>query len=322
MNRSTIVMVLVLCGLVGLWATSGSKKTAERLPALTVDGFLTKEISLQDIKILNKDEKSPYTKFIIKRTIDKGPVTYTIELDPSTANEKKASDKKWWVTRELNGRTLKAKAENYRLRIFNQGLARNFRSSMALKASEDQLKEYGLDPENAISMTAVSPKQTVKLVIGNKFKLSEDSSATWVMNQDTEGVVYQVSGFDLRHHFDTSWKDIRDRKILDVNLAAITKVELSNPRVKGSEAIVLTRPPLTDEQRKSLNDGTEWSKVRKSSDDWTVVKPAGLKLDEPELSGWLESLGRMSATEYVDLTGGKVPSESGLDDPKLAIVCS
>ncbi len=324
MSRSTLIMVVVFGALVAVWAVSqfsGGPGDVKQLPPLKIDGFLKKEISLQDIKILNKDEDSPYTKFTVTKKGKKGPETYVISLDPATAKEKKASDRKWRVTRTFDGgkRTMKTKAENYRLRIYNQALARSFRSSYSFEANDKDLPQYGLDADHAITLIAESPDQTVKLRIGGKHKIDDETPATWVMNPDVKGVVYQISGHDLRAHFDADWKDIRDRKILSINPGRIHRVELTNPRGHHKGKVVLERAKLTQEQLAKLAKAKKWDEVRKADADWKIVAPAGFTADGQEIGGWLESLERMSATDYVDIEGGKLPEGTGLDAADKAV---
>ena len=322
MNRSTVVMLVVFALLVLVWALSGQKRDVEReVPPLVVNGFLKKEISLQDIKIYNRDEESPYTRYAIDKEGPTGPESYVVELDPTTANEKKAADKVWWVSRTFEGgkKTMKVRAENYRLRMYNQLLARSFRSSYAFKTTGRDLNEYGLDPAHAIRVVATSPDQTVKFVIGSKHDMEDGGSSTWVMNPDVEGVIYQISGHDLRTNFDAPWKDIRDRKILRINPGRIHRVEVNNPRSPGRGVVVLERPKLTAAQLVKIASAKKWDEVRKAEADWQITSPSGFKADGQEIGSWLESLERMSATDYVDLKDGKLPEKTGLDDKKQAV---
>lgn len=308
MNRSTLIMLVLFVVLLGAWLVSQQPSKSEGPPPLAVDGFVA-GVSFQDIKILNKDEDSPYTKFTVQR---KGEL---VVMEQVAGQEKvKAGERKWKaVFTGADGEELETWGQAYRVRLWNQVLALSFRSSYSFEATEAELAEYGLDADKAVTFTAEGAGRKVRLTVGKVDKTGEgDTDATtWVMNPDVPKVVYQVAGRDLRTELAAPWKDIRDRKLFDWNLATVDRIELMNPADTRTAKVVMTRPALTEEQRKELADGKEWKEVRKADADWTIAEPEGYP--PGDIGDWLESLERMQATDYRPYVAGKLPADSGLD---------
>ncbi len=314
MSRSTIAIVAIFAALLVAWLLTQGEDAVQEIPPLVVQGYLKGDISLQDIKVLNKDEESPYTRFELERDGER----FTLALKPGQASAKPA-ERKWLATRTKGGKTIEAAGESYRVKMINQLLARPFRSSYAFVAKPEDLAEYGLDSSQAVQLVAEAPERKVALIIGKSEK-SEDESAmsTWVQDPARKDVVYQVTGHDLRTEAAVGWKDVRDRKILSINLAAIDKVELVNPRAPaGRGQLVASRPALTDEQRKQLDEGKKWEEVRKSDDGWKIDSPTGFAAGD--IGSWLESTERMSMTETFELVDDKPPADAGLNDDKRTV---
>ncbi|GEM_PF-2953463 len=325
MSKSTIVMLVLFVALgVGWMLMNQGPKEAEH-PAVSVQGFVNKDVSLQDVKILNKDDESPYTSWTVKR---KGE-TFTLDR-VAGQSKKKHSESKWKATRTHKGGKMAHKGEPYRVRMYAQTIARSFRSSYSFEANEDELAEYGLDKENRIEVTASGGDKKVHLIIGKVDKAAADDESTaktWVMRPDVKGVVYQVAGHDLRKNFDVPYKDVRDRKILDFTVAKVDKVVLENPADPLAKKVIVTRPALPKEQVAKLAEiakETDKDKreklekeIRKSNDGWKIVQPTGFAVGE--VGSWLESVERMALTENVDTEDGKAPKGSGLDDAKVAV---
>lgn len=319
MSKSSIGMLVLFVALGVGWflKDSGAEKAVN--PPIVVEGFVTKDVSLQDVKILNKDDAAPYTKYEIKRDGE----TYVLEKEPGQ-DGRKHSEAKWSARRTYaGGKTMAAKGETYRVRMYAQTLSRSFRSSYSFEATEKDLAEYGLDAKRRIEVKATGGGKEVHLIIGNVDTPSADNesaSKTWLMRPDVPRVVYQVAGFDLRKNFDVPFKDVRDRKILDVNIARIDKVELENPKDPLAKKVVATRPKLPEDQAEKLmliakeSDKDKREKLekelRKSNDGWKIVEPAGYAVGE--IGSWLEGTERMSLTHSVDLVDGKIPAGSGL----------
>ena len=311
MNRSTLIMVVLFVVLLGAWLLSQQSTTIEGPPAFAVDGFV-EGVSFQDIKILNKDEESPYTRFVVERKGEK------VVMEQLPGQEKvKAGERKWKAVRTGDdGQNLETWGQAYRVRLWNQALALSFRSSYSFEASDAELAEYGLDPDKAVTFTAEGGGRKVRLTVGKVDKTGEgDTDATtWIMNPDLPKVVYQVAGRDLRTELAKPWKDMRDRKLFDWNLARIDRVELINPADTRTAKVIMTRPPLTEEQNKELAEGKEWKEVRKADVGWTIAEPKGYP--PGNIGDWLESLERMQATDYRPFTDGKLPADSGLGKDK------
>ena len=315
MSRSTIAIVTIFATLLVAWLLSQGDDAVQEIPPLLVQGYLKGDISLQDIKVLNKDEESPYTRFEVERDGER----FTLALKPGQ-DAVKAAERKWLATRTKSGNTIEAPGESYRVKMINQLLARSFRSSYAFVAKPEDIAEYGLDASQAVRLIAEAPERKVALIIGKSEKNDDESAMlTWVQDPARKDVVYQVTGHDLRTETAVGWKDVRDRKILSVNLAAIDKVELLNPRApSGRGQLVASRAPLTDEQRKQLDSGKKWDEVRKSDDGWKIDSPPGFVVGD--IGSWLESTERMSMTEAFDLVDGKPPADAGLGDDKRSVV--
>lgn len=326
MSKSSMVMLGLFVALgVGYFAMQDSPKEAE-FPPISVQGFVSKDVSLQDVKILNKDDDSPYTRWEVTRTGE----TYTMQRLPGQEG-KKHSEARWEATRTYDGgkRKVVVKGEPYRVRMYSHALARSFRSSYAFKAGEKELAEYGLDAANRVELKATGGGKTVHLFVGKVDGGAKDpgdnaiNAKTWVMRPDVKDVVYQVAGVDLRANIDVDWKDVRDRKLLDIEVARIDKVVLENPADPLSAKVVATREKLPPDQEKKLTEiktadkdtKTKLEKeLRKSNDGWTIREPKGYEAGE--FGGWIESIERMSLTEVIDTPDGKAPAGSGLDDAK------
>jgi hypothetical protein len=308
MNRSTIAATAVFASLLLIWLVTGREADTTEIPPFVIDGYLDDDISLQDIKVLNKDEASPYSHFEIIRLGERS----TLDMVAGEA-EKKPSERKWHATRTKGDKTWEATGESYRVKMLNQLLARPFRSSYAFKASPDELVDYQLDPEHAVDLIATAPDRKVHIRVGKASKSEEGGGETWVQNPAEPSIIYQIAGHDLRTELDVGWKDIRERKIVGLHAPSIDRIELDNPRApNGLGHVVATRPPLSDAQRKLVADGAKPDDVRKSEDGWQIIEPAGFAAGE--IGGWLDSVERMTMTETYDTTGGKMPADAGLDD--------
>ncbi len=329
MNRSTLIMLVLFVVLLGAWLISQRPATSEGPPPLAVEGFV-EGVSFQDIKILNKDEDSPYTKFIVERQGSK----VVMELQPGQ-EKVKAGEKKWKaVHTDADGEKLETWGQAYRVRLWNQALALSFRSSYSFEATDAELAEYGLAPDNAVTFIAEGAGRTVKLTVGKVDKTGEgDTDATtWVMNPEVPKVVYQVAGRDLRTELAAPWKDIRERKLFEWKLPEVDRIELVNPKDTRTAKVVMTRPPLTAEQKKKLAEGPkdkdakdakdpkdpkadkDDKEIRKASEGWMIAEPTGYP--PGDIGDWLESLERMQATDYRPFKDGKLPPDSGLGKDK------
>ncbi len=308
MNRSTLVVVVVFVALLAAWLLRDAESTAPEIPPLVVEGYLEGEISLQDIKVLNKDEASPYRRYELER---KGE-HMVLELQPGE-EAKKPSERKWSATRTKGGQTWKAAGETYRVKMLAQILARPFRSTYAFTAKPEELAEFGLDEAEAVLLKAEAPDRKVALRIGKVDKSDETNPSTWVQNPENPDVVYQIAGHDLRTESAVDWKDVRERKILSLRLPEIDHVSIRNPRAAaGRQVVRASRAPLSDELRAKLDGGAKVEDVRKSEEGWTIDEPNGYAAGD--IGSWLESVERMSMTETYDTEGGKYPDGSGLDD--------
>jgi hypothetical protein len=326
MSKSSIAMLLLFVALGIGWFLQDDGTAKTTYPAVVVEGFVSKDVSLQDVKILNKDDASPYTRWEVKRDGE----TYVLKRETGQKG-RKHSEAKWTAQRTYaGGKTVSAKGETYRVRMYAQTLSRDFRSSYSFKATDKDLQEYGLDEKHRVEVKATGGDKTVHLYIGNVDAPSgenESSSKTWVMRPDVPDVIYQVAGFDLRKNIDVPWKDVRDRKLLDVNIARMDKVVLENPNDPLAKKVVAVRPKLPKEQQDKLaaiakeDDKDKRDKLekelRKSNDGWKIELPSNYLTGE--VGGWLESTERMSLTEVVDTADGKAPANSGLGDPKEAV---
>lgn len=315
MSRSTIVILAMFVGLLIAYLVMDQKTETSEIQALVVPGFLQGEISLQDIKVLNKDEESPYRSFEIQR----GDEHFTLVMNPGQ-EDKKPSERTWVATRTKGDKTFTAAGESYRVKMINQVLARPFRSTYSFAAKPEELAEYGLDDATAVELTAVAPDRKIHLRIGALERgEGDEAGSTWVQDPGHKEVVYQVAGHDLRTEVAVGWKDIRERKILKVNVANVDAIELDNPRApKGRGKVIMERPPLSVEQRKELADGKKWEEVRKSDVGWTIVEPKGMPAGD--IGPWLESIERMTMTETYDLQDGKVPADAELESPERTVV--
>jgi len=328
MSKSSMIMLglFVVLG-AGWFLMQEGPKEAEH-PAIAVEGFVPKTVSLQDVKILNKDDDAPYTRWEVKRAGE----TYVLERMPGQ-DKKKHSEARWQATRIYDGGKQKAvvKGEPYRVRMYAQTLSRSFRSNYSFKAPEAELAEYGLDKENVVELKATGGGKTVHLLIGKVDKPTRDpgddatNSKTWVARPDVEGVVYQVAGHDLRANIDVPWKDVRARKLLDVEVARIDKIVVENPADPLTKRFVVQRDKLPADQAKKLIEMKTADKeareklekeLRKSNDGWKVVEPKGYLAGE--VGSWLESTERMALTEVVDTPAGNPDAKTELDDPKKA----
>lgn len=322
MKRSTIVMLTLFAVLLGAWLWSQRTPTHDGPPPLAVQGYV-EGVSLQDIRILNKDEESPYTRFTIERQGEK----VVLELLPGQ-EKVKPGERKWSAVRTAGDEQLKTHGQAYRVRLYNQVLALSFRSSYSFEAEPTELAEYGLDDAQAVTFTAEGGGRKVSLRLGKVLKTGEGDTdaSTWVMNPEVPKVVYRVAGRDLRTELAVPWKDIRERKLFEWNLAEIDRIELSNPKDTKAAKVVMTRPALTAEQRKKMEEALaakgdekdqkdkKEAQVRKPSEGWLIAEPTGYP--PGDIGDWLESLERMQATDYRPFKDGKLPENTGLETGK------
>ncbi|MEY3011979.1 MAG: hypothetical protein RIT45_714 [Pseudomonadota bacterium] len=307
MNRSTLAVVVVFVALLAVWLLRDATPEAPEIPPLVVEGYLEGEISLQDIKVLNKDEASPYRRYVLERNGER------MVLEQLAGEEsKKPSERKWSATRTKGGQTWKASGETYRVKMLAQILARPFRSTYAFRAKPEELGDFGLDEAEAVLLNAEAPDRKVALRIGKVDKTDETNPSTWVQNPAHPEVVYQIAGHDLRSESAVGWKDVRERKILSIRLPEIDHLTIRNPRAPaGRQEVHASRPPLSDELRAKLDGGAKVEDVRKSEDGWSIDEPKGYAAGD--IGSWLESIERMAMTETYDTEGGAYPEGSGLD---------
>lgn len=326
MSNSSKVMLVLMIGLIIGWFVQNAAPEKVAHPAVVVEGFVNKDVSLQDVKILNKDDASPYTRWEVTRSGE----TFVLERQAGQEG-RKHSESKWTAHRTYAGdKSITTKGETYRVRMYSQTLSRNFRSSYSFKATAKDLEEYGLDAESRLELKATGKDKKVHLYIGNVDAPSTDdesTSKTWVMLPGVPDIIYQVAGFNLRKNIDVPWKDVRDRKLIDVKIVQMDKVSLENPKDPLAKKVIAVRPKLAKEQQDKLaaiskeNDKDKREKLekelRKSNDGWKIETPSNYLTGE--VGGWLESTERMTLTEVVDTPDGKAPAGSGLDDPKEAV---
>lgn len=313
MNRSTLIVLALFIALLAVWLLRDDKPNAPEIPPLVVAGYLEGDISLQDIKVLNKDEESPYRRYELTR----GGEKMVLEMKPGEEANKPA-ERKWGATRTKDGKTWTAAGESYRVKMLAQILARPFRSTYAFEAKAEELGDFGLDEGEAVELLASGGDRKVHLRIGKVDKSDESNASTWVQNPENPKIVYQVAGHDLRTEAAVAWKDVRERKILSLRISELDHAEIFNPRAAdGRRVVKASRPPLTDDQRAKLTDGTKDEDIRKSSDGWVIDDPQGYLAGD--IGSWLESVERMSMTETYDTDGKSFPPDSGLSDDAGAV---
>ncbi len=310
MNRPTLIMLVIFAGLAVVWLVGQRESARDGLPPLIVEGYVG-DVTEADARDAMKNVTAPYVKFSLDRTGEH------IELvrDPGAADAKD-DDLTWSATRTADTTKIEAKGQNYRVRMWNQELARSFRASFSFEAKPEELAEYGLDDAHAVTFVATAEGASVKLRVGKVDKTNAEEPVTWLMNPDVPTVVYQVRGRDLRTPFDQQWKDIRDTKLLGLTMTRVNRIELTTPGDKRAPKVVVERQAATEAQLKELADGKKDKDVRKPDEGWVIVEPKGYATGD--VGAWLEALERVSATAFVDADKIEDMKATGLEDPAIA----
>lgn len=316
MKRSTLITLGVLAALTAVYFAKGMKKAEKGPSPLSIDGYVG-NVSEQEARDGMKNKLPPVKKIVVKKQNEE-TVLEQLPQDPPkdvTPDKDKPPEAKWSAKRTYKGKGTEAKAQAYRANAMAEVFARSIRSTFATAAKPEALAEYGLDAAHAIDVEATLEQKTVKLRIGNLDKGQEQGDATtWVQDPAHPEAVYQVAGRDLRGAFEVSWSDLRDRGLLALELAAVDRIEMENPADARMPKFSVTRPPLSDAQKKDLADKKPG---RDANDGWQLVEPKGYEAGD--VGDWLKSIERMSANEFLtaDEAADK-KADTGLDDPKVA----
>ncbi len=156
--------------------------------------------TLPDVPVLSAKE----TKAIDQITITgKSPVAITKQKDSWTVGEKNFPADKTVVTDMLD------QLAQFRL--------------LALASEKKDLNRYGLSPDRAIQVKALTKEKNIRqFTIG---KVSSDSSNTFVM-LDNVPPIYRAGG-NLRSVFEKDIAGIRDRQIIKFTPSAVTEITLT-----------------------------------------------------------------------------------------------
>ncbi|MFZ4576812.1 MAG: DUF4340 domain-containing protein [Myxococcota bacterium] len=322
MKRSTWITLAVFAALLVVYLVKTMRTETSAPPPLDIAGYLG-NVSEDEARALSKGKPSPVTKITLRRageviSIEKQPAKAAPPAD-KVAADAPAPEEVWTAIRTAKGKQTQTKAQSFRVKGMAEAPMRTLRSSFTLPVTKKDLAEYGLDAEHALDVDLTLPDRTIKLRIGAVAKPEASESgqpgdpSTWVQDPARPEFVYQIPSRDLRTTFDVTWTDLRDRALLDLDTAAVTRLEVTPPADKGVK-VVLERPALTPKQRKALDDKKQ---KREDNEGWTMVEPAGVRVGE--VGEWLGALSRLSATDFVDAADAAAKKTvTGFDDPKVA----
>ena len=307
MKRSSGIAVGVLVALVGVWAVKERSGGPTAPSPLSIDGYVG-SVSDAELRVQTKDKLPPVKKLTVKRKDE----SMVLEQQPqalaadATPDKSKPVEAKWTVKRTRNGGSSEAKAQSYRANAMAEVFGRSIRSTFSREVKPAALADYGLDAAHAIDVEVEWDGHKASLRVGNLDKGSEGSEpTTWVQDPARPAVVFQVAGRDLRGPFEVPWADLRDRSLLNVDLAAVARLEVVNPADLRATRFAVERPALAANAAREPGEG------------WSITEPQGYPIGDA--ADWVRSLERLSASEF--LTQSEVAAakaDTGLDDPKVA----
>lgn len=313
MNRSTLIALVTLVVLGGAWlALESGDGPAAGPPPLAIDGFIG-DVTENAARAAMKDQASPYTRYVVQRGEGADAETWTLTKLEGEDNDKP----EWQVVRERAGTTSTSRAQRFRVDQLHAIFARPVHSSFSTPIGEGDRAEFGLAPAHRIRLEASAPGQDVKLVVGAVVEGSgrnpggaADSVSTWVQHADRPDVAYQIAGRDLRKPLDVPFKDVRARKVLDIDKAKVDTLTV-RPNAPDAKEIRL--------KRAAWQAPADGDKERASGDGWTFEAPANTPVGP--VGTWLDALERLSASGIEDPgADGKAPAESGLDGPEATVI--
>jgi len=305
MKRSTWITLSVFIALLGLYFVQTRSPAPNAPAALSIDGYIG-NFSEQEARSAAKDKPSPVTRIVLKR---QGEV---IQLDrqpqepppPDAKPDAPKPETKWTAQRTKNGKTTQSQALSFRAQSMSESLMRSIRSSFSLRVQPKALADYGLDAEHAMDVEITLPPRTVKLRVGHVDKPEQGEPSTWIQDPAHLDVVHQVAGRDLRTSFDVAWSDLRDKSLLSIDPAAVLRAELDIPTAPKAPRIVIERAV-------PAGSGGE------AGSAWKISEPIGYSAGD--IDEWLKSIGRVSASEFIDVTDAAAKKmDTGLDDTKTA----
>ncbi len=307
MKRSTLVVLGIFAALLLAYLAKGMKSAPQGPAPLAIEGYAG-NVSEQDFRTSQKDKLPAIQKLTLKKKGETWSLTQVAQDLPKdvTPDATKPVEAKWTVARQKGGKTSEAKGQPYRANAMAEVFGRSIHSTFAKEVKAADLADYGLDAEHAIDIEATGAKGTFKLRVGNIDKPQDGTDAsTWVQDPSKVEVVYQVVGRDLRTPFEVAWSDLRDRALLTLDLAALERIEASNPEDLRAAHVVVSRAPLAAGQKREAGDG------------WSIADPQGYRAGD--IGEWAKSIERLSGSDFVDVSevvGKKL--DTGLDDPKAA----
>lgn len=315
MKRSTWITLSIFLLLLAAYFLQSRHSAPSAPPALSIDGYIG-NLSEQEARSQAKDKPSPVTRIVLGR---KGEVI-TLERvaqpeAPAAAADAPKPEAKWTAKRSKDGKTTESKALSFRAQSMSETLMRSIRSSFSTTVTAKNLADYGLDPDHALDVELTLASRTVKLRVGQVEKPEQGEPSTWVQDPARPDVAYQIASRDLRTGFDVAWSELRDKALLSVDSAAIEHIEIANPAAVQNARIVLDRPPLTEAQRKELEDKKA---QREAADGWAFSEPKGQEAGD--IGEWLKAVERLSASEFVDTADAAAKkADTGLDDAKSVV---
>lgn len=295
MKRSTLGTLAILVILLAVWWQRGRSSTPDALPPLSVDGYIG-PVTAEEARTRGQKEHMPFVRLELRRQLADGAAESIVLAKDSTtvaAAESGAPgpEVSWTGTRTLQPGAKAAtvwRVHAFRATSIGELLQRSIRSNFAVRVNAKLLSDYGLDSKQAIDVSWEGPGRSAKLRVGLLQKADGAAPATtWVQDPGQSDIAYQIVDRDLRTSLAVSWDDLRDRRLLNLDLAAVDRLELVRP-AEGSQTgvrIVATRAPLSQGATRAPGEG------------WSLVEPAGLRTGD--VGAWLSAVGRLSASAFV-----------------------
>lgn len=302
MKRSTWLTVVIFGALLAAWWFQSRPQTVDAPPPLKIDGYLG-NMSAAEARTAAEKQPSPYDRIVIKRQGKEGGeevLELVKDASPvaSAGEGQPQPEAKWQLTHTAGGRTLHWPAQAYRAKAMAEALQRTLAATYAVRVDAKSAADYGLDAAHALDVALYAgQKPPVQLKIGVLQKAErEGEPTTWLTDPQHAGVAYQVVGRDVRSPFDVTLADLRERTILNIDLAAVDGLTWRWPG-SNPETLIVSRPPQAGNQERA----------------WSFVEPRGVRAGD--VGGWLDAIGRLSATEFVAANDPAV-AKAGFDDPK------
>jgi len=318
MKRSTLYVLVALVVLAGLYLLLDRKRTPKAPEPLAVPGYMG-NVTEKESRTLKKEKPCPYDKVELKR---KGQAITLVKTGAD-----KDGNSEWAFESPFKGR-----AQNYKVRDMVEAFAPRIESSFAKEVTEKDLRDYGLDADNAIEVKVYEAgAEKLHLVIGSAEKPDRGGEMmaepdTWVHWGANTKVAYRIPARDLRRPFDVEVKELRDKRVIDLKRDEVSALMLENPASTISPKVVVRRPVLPPKEPEKKDEKKEGEDAEAKKDDpskprrednegWTLEEPKGFSLGE--VSAYLAQATNVSAQEFLDASALK-GEQTGLDDPKTA----